>query len=49
MTKQYVLSCINGFPPSQAVIDYGKWLAKLTNKNLKLFAVVSSILNDLLL
>lgn len=40
MTKQYVLSCINGFPPSQAVIDYGKWLAKLMNKNLKLFHAI---------
>jgi len=42
MGNKYILSCINGYPPSQAVIDYGCWLAKKMNKGLKLFHAIDN-------
>lgn len=42
MSNKYVLSCINGYPPSQAVIDYGCWLSKKMNKGLKLFHAIDN-------
>src|SRR5690554_5819812 len=42
MSKKYVLSCINGYPPSEAVIDYGCWLAKTMNRGLKLFHAIDN-------
>lgn len=40
--SKYVLSCVNGYPPSQAVIDYGCWLSKKMNKGLKLFHAIDN-------
>lgn len=40
MENQYVLSCINGFPPSEAVIDYSCWMTTKLNNKLKLFHVL---------
>jgi nucleotide-binding universal stress UspA family protein len=42
MSTKYVLSCINGYPPSQAVIDYGCWFAKNMDKGLKLFHAIDN-------
>lgn len=42
MSNKYVLSCINGFPPSLAVIDYGSWLAKTMKRDLKLFHAIDN-------
>ncbi len=42
MNHQYVLSCINGYPPSQAVIDYGVWLTQKMSKKLKLFHAIDN-------
>lgn len=40
MENQYILSCINGLPPSDAVIEYSCWLTKSLHKKLKLFHVL---------
>lgn len=40
MENKYVLSCINGYSPSQSVIEYGCWVAKLMSKKLKLFHTI---------
>lgn len=37
MDSKYILGCINGFTPSESVIDYACWLTKTLNKELKLF------------
>lgn len=42
MSNKYVLSCINGYPPSLSVIDYGCWLAKAMNGKLKLFHAIDN-------
>lgn len=34
---KYILACVNGLPPSEAVCDYSSWLAKSLGKTLKLF------------
>jgi len=40
MENQYILSCINGLPPSKAVIEYSCWLTSKLDKNLKLLHVL---------
>ncbi len=35
--NKYVVACINGVPPSEAVCDYSSWLSLKLKKNLKLF------------
>ena len=37
MEKKYILSCVNGFKPSEAIVNYGCWASKLLNQPLKLF------------
>lgn len=32
-----ILACINGYPPSETVVDYGAWLSKSLGSKLKLF------------
>lgn len=40
MENKYILACINGFPPSEAVVDYSSWLARALGKELKLFHTI---------
>ncbi len=42
METKNILCCINGFKPSEAVIDYGSWLSKKTNITLKLFHAIDT-------
>lgn len=42
METKNILCCINGFKPSEAVIDYGSWLSKKTNATLKLFHAIDT-------
>lgn len=46
MENKYVLSCINGFKPSESVIDYGSWLAKKANTTLKLFHAIDTLYHE---
>lgn len=43
MENKSVLCCINGFKPSEAVIDYGSWLSKKANTSLKLFYAIDKL------
>jgi nucleotide-binding universal stress UspA family protein len=42
METKNILCCINGFKPSEAVIDYGCWLSKTTKTTLKLFHAIDT-------
>ena len=46
MENKYVLCCINGFKPSEAVIDYGSWLSKKANTTLKLFHAIDTLYHE---
>lgn len=46
MSDKYVLACINGFKPSEAVIDYSSWLSLELNKELKLFHTIDQQYNE---
>lgn len=46
MENKYVLCCINGFKPSEAVIDYGSWLSKKANTTLKLFHGLDTLYHE---
>lgn len=46
MSGKYVLGCINGFKPSESVIDYSSWLSKALNKELKLFHALDHQFHD---
>ncbi|MCH2533021.1 MAG: universal stress protein [Bdellovibrionales bacterium] len=35
--KKYIVACINGFPPSESVIQYGAWISKHSDKELMLY------------
>jgi nucleotide-binding universal stress UspA family protein len=43
MENKSVLCCINGFKPSEAVIDYGSWLSKSSKTPLKLFYAIDKL------
>lgn len=43
MENKSILCCINGFKPSEAVIDYGSWLSKKSNTTLKLFHAIDTL------
>lgn len=44
--ERYILTCVNGYWPSDVVIDYGAWFAQKTNKKLKLLHVLDQQYTD---
>ena len=39
--EKYIVACVNGVPPSDAVIDYSAWVANKTNKSLKFLHTIN--------
>lgn len=37
---KYIIACVNGVPPTEAISKYAAWIAKCSNKELKLFHTI---------